>query len=343
MLRKLLATTAIAAVMTTGAIAETVTTPQAGNNAAMDRNSGVYEFELHTLAPDATTGILASNMIGKSVMTGEADDAETIGDINDVVIGRDGEVRAVIVGVGGFLGIAEKDVALEFDRLSFVSDGDRDDQFEIVADATREDLENAPTYERPDYIPEWMSTSAMKDGMDKAVDGAKNAYETVQTEAIDPARKRIDEAMGSASNEPAEDMPVTGEATTETAENAPAPLDDTASTDMAMTQIDANTISTDELIGTDVETGTETDIGEIAQVLIDEEGNARAVVIDVGGFLGFGEKPVAVAYDSLKMFKTDDGELIVTVPFTKSDLENAESFDQATFKSNPNSVTLIGN
>ncbi|WP_132255677.1 PRC-barrel domain-containing protein [Methylobacterium segetis] len=40
-------------------------------------------------------------------------------------------------------------------------------------------------------------------------------------------------------------------------------------------------------------------VGSIDDVLVDEEGKVRAVVIDVGGFLGIGEKQVAVPFDLL--------------------------------------------
>jgi sporulation protein YlmC with PRC-barrel domain len=40
-----------------------------------------------------------------------------IGDVNDILLDKDGRVSAVIVGVGGFLGIGEKDVAVSFDAL----------------------------------------------------------------------------------------------------------------------------------------------------------------------------------------------------------------------------------
>ncbi|MER2268342.1 PRC-barrel domain-containing protein [Methylobacterium oxalidis] len=40
-------------------------------------------------------------------------------------------------------------------------------------------------------------------------------------------------------------------------------------------------------------------VGKIEDVLLDEEGRVRAVVIDVGGFLGIGEKQVAVPFNLL--------------------------------------------
>jgi len=45
---------------------------------------------------------------------------ENIGEINDMLMDRDGRVTAVIIGVGGFLGIGEKDVAVPFETLEIV-------------------------------------------------------------------------------------------------------------------------------------------------------------------------------------------------------------------------------
>jgi len=44
---------------------------------------------------------------------------ENIGEINDVLLNRSGQVAAVIIGVGGFLGIGEKDVAVPMSMLLF--------------------------------------------------------------------------------------------------------------------------------------------------------------------------------------------------------------------------------
>jgi sporulation protein YlmC with PRC-barrel domain len=40
-----------------------------------------------------------------------------IGEIMDVLVARDGKVTALIIGVGGFLGIGEKDVAVPFNAV----------------------------------------------------------------------------------------------------------------------------------------------------------------------------------------------------------------------------------
>ncbi len=71
---------------------------------------------------------------------------ENLGDINDILIDREGKIAAVIVGVGGVLGMGEKNVALPYDQLSF----GRDDNNELVigTTATKESLQAAPEYSK---------------------------------------------------------------------------------------------------------------------------------------------------------------------------------------------------
>ena len=64
--------------------------------------------------------ISASALLNENVVNSAN---ESIGDVNDVMLDKDGKVAAVIVGVGGFLGMGEKDVALTFDQLKFTNNG----------------------------------------------------------------------------------------------------------------------------------------------------------------------------------------------------------------------------
>jgi sporulation protein YlmC with PRC-barrel domain len=62
--------------------------------------------------------VMASDLIGTRVV---GSNNESIGDINDVIMDRNGQIMAAVVGVGGFLGIGEKDVAVPFNALEFQS------------------------------------------------------------------------------------------------------------------------------------------------------------------------------------------------------------------------------
>lgn len=63
---------------------------------------------------------LAGKLVGTTVVSANN---ETVGDVSDVVVDRDGRVRAVVVGVGGFLGVGEKGVAVPFEQVQFSSRG----------------------------------------------------------------------------------------------------------------------------------------------------------------------------------------------------------------------------
>lgn len=60
--------------------------------------------------------VTASRLIGTTVVS---TNNESIGDVNDILLDREGRIAGVVVGVGGFLGIGEKDVAVPFEALEF--------------------------------------------------------------------------------------------------------------------------------------------------------------------------------------------------------------------------------
>jgi sporulation protein YlmC with PRC-barrel domain len=48
-------------------------------------------------------------------------DNQKIGDIDEVLVDRQGKIHGLVVGVGGFLGIGQKDVAIPFDQIQWMS------------------------------------------------------------------------------------------------------------------------------------------------------------------------------------------------------------------------------
>jgi PRC-barrel domain len=83
--------------------------------------------------------VRAQSLLGVNVSNGQ----DTIGKVSDLVVTDDGRVDAIVVGVGGFLGIGEKRVALAWDSIKLTEqNGGR----VILVSATREQLEGMPTY-----------------------------------------------------------------------------------------------------------------------------------------------------------------------------------------------------
>ena len=66
-------------------------------------------------------------------------------------------------------------------------------------------------------------------------------------------------------------------------------------------------------------------IGEIMDVLVDQEGRVNALIIGVGGFLGAGEKDVAVSFNTVKATKKDN-KIQLTMNTTKDALKAAPGF-----------------
>jgi sporulation protein YlmC with PRC-barrel domain len=58
----------------------------------------------------------ASKLVGVNVYNGQND---KIGDIKELMIDKDGKVANVVIGVGGFLGMGERDVAVKFSELKW--------------------------------------------------------------------------------------------------------------------------------------------------------------------------------------------------------------------------------
>ncbi|WP_262296315.1 PRC-barrel domain-containing protein [Microvirga sesbaniae] len=92
-----------------GSSSSTQSTTTMGQNSAMQ---GQFITKMES------NHIMASDLIGTKVVSANN---ESIGDINDVIMDRNGQIMAAVVGVGGFLGIGEKDVAVPFKSLEFAT------------------------------------------------------------------------------------------------------------------------------------------------------------------------------------------------------------------------------
>ena len=88
------------------------------------------------------TLITGSDFTGKRIYSKSGDD---IGEVNDVLLSADGKVSAVILGVGGFLGMGEKNVLVDMRSIDMQRDGDN---VKLVVDASKEMLTSAPTWDR---------------------------------------------------------------------------------------------------------------------------------------------------------------------------------------------------
>jgi sporulation protein YlmC with PRC-barrel domain len=80
----------------------------------------------------------------------------TVGKIDDVLIDKSGKITALIVGVGGFLGIGEKDVALPF---SAVKSEQKNNKWYLTVDETKDSLKSAAGYKYDSSTTTWSKES----------------------------------------------------------------------------------------------------------------------------------------------------------------------------------------
>jgi sporulation protein YlmC with PRC-barrel domain len=79
-----------------------------------------------------------------------------IGNVNDVLLDKSGQVSAVILGVGGFLGIGEKDVAVPFKVLQV---REKNGNHYLVVDASKDALQAAAGYTYDRTKRTWVPTT----------------------------------------------------------------------------------------------------------------------------------------------------------------------------------------
>jgi sporulation protein YlmC with PRC-barrel domain len=76
-----------------------------------------------------------------------------IGEIMDVLVDTSGKVNTLIVGVGGFLGAGEKDVAVTFDAIEKTT---LNNKTTLVMNATKDSLKNAPGFKYDRTTTSWV-------------------------------------------------------------------------------------------------------------------------------------------------------------------------------------------
>lgn len=87
--------------------------------------------------------------------------------------------------------------------------------------------------------------------------------------------------------------------------------------------------SAEELIDADVVNAENETVSSIDDLIMNEDGSIQAVIMDVGGFLGIGEKSVEVSYDQLTILKQEDGEDIkVYMNTTEDELNSMPEYEE---------------
>lgn len=152
MLKTILATTAVSALMVTGAFAQTTTTPSpttppaAAPAAPRSADNAAVSSNPKFIAAQKSDQMVFSKFKGTDVL---GPDNAHIGDVTDFLFDKEGRVHAFIVGVGGFLGIGEKNVAIEPTAFQMVAAENSTDpsDMKLKVSWTKDQLNSAPSFE----------------------------------------------------------------------------------------------------------------------------------------------------------------------------------------------------
>jgi sporulation protein YlmC with PRC-barrel domain len=251
--------------------------------------------------------VLVTRLLGETVFSSIEDSAEEVGTITDMVVTSGLGISAVVVSVGGFLGVGEKAVAVDFAQLEWAQRDDGSRRWVLAT--TAEALAAAPPFAWSDSEALTGETPLTPDEeQDQMVEGNPNDTD------IDPAL------------------------TTDQAER-PAittPLDRTG-----FSEFDETGLSADDLRGIGVYGINDEQIGTIGDVIVNPDGSFDAVIVDVGGFLGLGAKPVAVGFDNLVFSADTSGNRYLFLNTSREQLETQQAYDPATYADERESQRML--
>ena len=166
MLKTFLSATALSGLMVSAALAQAPSPSPPAATPAPSATAPAPKADMATgsgqfVAAQKSDQWLSSKFKGTNVL---GPDNEKVGDVNDLLFDKDGKILAVIIGVGGFLGIGEKDVALEMSALQIVpasttttgttgtattaATSDDPQNIKLKVSMTKDQLKNAPSFER---------------------------------------------------------------------------------------------------------------------------------------------------------------------------------------------------
>jgi sporulation protein YlmC with PRC-barrel domain len=241
------------------------------------------------MAPSATAD--TRKLIGRNIKN--ADD-ETIGEIKSIYINKDGRVDSVMVGVGGFLGMGDREVRIAWSDLKITDNGEK-----VMVNMTKDELKAKPEYRyrneswRGQVFTDTGPWMARPSDTARTADAPRPASDQLAQTTKPPADRSTDKPS---------DRPNLA-ATTSTGDfNA------------------AGEMSGNALIGATVRNEKREAVGKIEDVYVDNGGAIKTVVIAIGGFLGVGAKDVAVKWSDLK-FSRDDKSIVIMTSWTKDSLK----------------------
>jgi sporulation protein YlmC with PRC-barrel domain len=245
------------------------------------------------MAPSATAD--TRKLIGRNIKNAEG---ETIGEIKSIYINKDGKVDSVMVGVGGFLGVGDREVRIAWSDLKITDNGEK-----VTVNMTKDKLKAKPEYRYRNES--WRGQVFTDAGPWTARPSDEHPTNARTTDAPRPASDQLAQAT----------KPPVDRAT-----DKPGDRTNLAAATSTGDFNAAGEMSGNALIGATVRSDKREAVGKVEDVYVDKGGAIQTVVVAVGGFLGVGAKDVAVKWSDLK-YSRDDKSIVITTSWTKESLK----------------------
>ncbi|WP_139257633.1 PRC-barrel domain-containing protein [Natronohydrobacter thiooxidans] len=225
---------------------------------------------------------------GQPVGAEQLDGMENIGNVNDLLLDERGNVQAILVDVGGFLGMGARQVAIGLDQVHFSTDTNDPSQVYVITMMGADMLESAPEFD---------ATAQQDRGM-QLQEGMQ------QDPGQQQAAQQQDDWLGGRDGLMPPDIQREG-----------------------YQQAEANEISADDLLNANLYDVNDDNVGNVTDVVLGPEGEAQYIVADVGGFLGLGAHTVAIGFDELSVLR-DEGltDLRIYVDVTEDTLRTMPEY-----------------
>lgn len=308
-MRKLMMTTALVTAtsfaVVTGAGAQMAETSVQNGTAAVAAHEMVPAFlssdftgmTLYAVDTEASRELLATHdgatdqrWIGTEGLAADRDAWENVGSVGDIVMTRDGEIRGILVDVGGFLGFGARTVMIDMEDLFFVADAEAPEgvsDYLVVAAMSRDQLEALPEWSDDMLHTGFAPRAAMAPEHDATIDNAAPLEQADMTGGTGPAG---------------------GVA-------APAPE--------GYMVVDATVPTAEQILSATVHDAEGQQVGGVDDLILAADGGVSEMIVDVGGFLGIGSHTVSIPANNAEiLWNAEDDSLRIHLPMTRDQLES---------------------
>lgn len=230
------------------------------------------------------------------IFAASRDQWNDIGAVEDVVLTQDGDMRGVLVDIGGFLGMGARTVLIDFADLYMVPDNatpDRLDDFLVVSTFSKPELEAMPEWDAAELSTGYAQRALTMGTMAPSAKPEARAAEDPAMMAQDKAGQ-TEPMMGADADDPAAPRSEADQMT-----DGALPMSEGYST------IELTALSADKILGADIYDVSGDSVGTVSDLVLDENDGVSAAVVDIGGFLGIGARTVALPIEEAA-FKIND-------------------------------------